>query len=182
MRRRRHNRPKPKIQAKDHLRVNGQIFAPQVMVIDINGENRGLMDIASAVLLAQEQEADLVEVSPLAKPPVCKVTDFGKLQYRQAKQEQQAKAKQKKIEIKGIRIGFRTDKHDLLFKKSQAEKFLGKGNKVRIEIVLHGREKAMADKGRANLLLFLKSIAVPHRFEEEIKRGPMGFNALIVSE
>ena len=182
MRRRRHNRPKPKVQAKDHLRVNGQILAPQVMVIDLNGENRGLMDTAAAILLAQEQEADLVEVSPLAKPPVCKVTDYGKLQYRQAKQEQQAKAKQKKVEIKGIRIGFRTDKHDLLFKKTQAEKFLSKGNKVRIEIVLRGREKAMSDKARGNLNEFLKSITIPHRFEEDIKRGPMGFNALIVTE
>lgn len=182
MRRRRHNRPKPKPQVKDRLRVNGQILAPQVVVIDLNGENRGVMDTPAAILLAQEQEADLVEVSPLAAPPVCKVTDYGKLQYRQAKQEQQQKAKQKKIDTKGIRIGFRTDKHDLLFKKTQAEKFLTKGNKVRIEIVLRGREKAMHDKAKENLNTFLKSITVPHRFEEDVKRGPMGFNALIVAE
>ncbi len=182
MRRRRHNRPKPKVQVKDHLRTNGQILALQVMVIDLNNENRGLMDTSAAIALAQEQEADLVEVSPLAKPPVCKITDYGKLQYRQAKQEQQAKAKQKKVEIKGIRIGFRTDKHDLLFKKTQAEKFLTKGNKVRVEIVLRGREKAMHDKARENLTQFLASIAIPHRFEEEVKRGPMGFNATIVLE
>lgn len=140
------------------------------------------MDIAAALALAQSQEADLVEVSPLAVPPVCKVTDFGKLQYRQAKQEQQQKAKQKKVETKGIRIGFRTDTHDLLFKKNQAEKFLSKGNKVRIEIVLRGREKAMQDKAKENLAAFLTSITIPHRFEEEVKRGPMGFNALIVPE
>lgn len=182
MRRRRHNRPKPKVQVKEHLRTNQQILSPQVMVIDLNGENRGVMDTAAALALAQEQEADLVEVSPLAKPPVCKITDYGKLQYRQAKQEQQAKAKQKKVEIKGIRIGFRTDKHDLHFKKSQAEKFLAKGNKVRIEIVLRGREKAMQDKARENLAQFIASIAIPHRFEEEVKRGPMGFNAMIVPE
>jgi translation initiation factor IF-3 len=182
MRRRRHNRPKPKVQVKDRLRINEQILAPQVMVIDLNNENRGLMDTAAAIALAREQEADLVEVSPLATPPVCKVTDYGKLQYRQAKQEQQQKAKQKKVEIKGIRIGFRTDKHDLLFKKTQAEKFLTKGNKVRVEIVLRGREKAMLDKARANITQFLASIAIPHRFEEEVKRGPMGFNATIVAE
>ena len=182
MRRRRHNRPKPKVQLKDRLRVNEQILTPEVMVIDLNGENRGVMETVKAILLAREQEADLVEVSPLAKPPVCKVTDYGKLQYRQAKQEQQQKAKQKKVEIKGIRIGFRTDKHDLFFKKTQAEKFLGKGNKVKVEIVLRGREKAMTEKARQNITEFLKSIAVPHKFEEEIKRGPMGFTALIVSE
>ncbi|MEK7182095.1 MAG: translation initiation factor IF-3 [Patescibacteria group bacterium] len=170
------------MQVKDRLRVNDQILVPEVIVIDLNGENHGLMEISAAIALAQEQEADLVEVSPLAKPPVCKITDYGKLQYRQAKQEQQAKAKQKKIDIKGIRIGFRTDTHDLLFKKSQAEKFLTKGQKVRIEIVLRGREKAMLDKARENLNVFLKTIAVPYRFEEEVKRGPMGFNAMIVPE
>ncbi len=182
MRRRRHNRPKPKVQLKDHLRTNEKILAPQVMVIDLDGSNRGLMDTASAIVLAQEQEADLVEVSPLAKPPVCKITDYGKLQYRQAKQEQQQKAKQRKVETKGIRIGFRTAGHDLLFKKTQAEKFLTKGNKVKFEIVLRGREKAMQEKARLSLIEFIKSITVPHRFEEEVKRGPMGFNALIVPE
>ncbi len=152
------------------------------MVIDEKGENRGVMDLADAIALAQSVEGDLVEVSPLAKPPVCKITDYGKLQYRQAKQEQQARAKQKKIEIKGIRIGFRTDKHDLFFKKTQAEKFLGKGHKVRVEIVLRGREKAMTAKARVNLTEFLKSITIPYRFEEEVKRGPMGFMTMIVAE
>lgn len=170
------------MQLKIRSRVNELILAPQVVVIDIAGLNHGTMDIAAALSLAREQEADLVEVSPLAVPPVCKVTDFGKLQYRQAKQEQQAKSKQKKVETKGIRIGFRTDTHDLLFKKTQAEKFLTKGNKVRVEIVLRGREKAMYEKAKGNLTGFLKSIAIPHRFEEEVKRGPMGFTALIVTE
>lgn len=170
------------MQLKIRSRVNEQILAPEVVVIDIAGVNRGAMDIAAALVLAREQEADLVEVSPLATPPVCKVTDFGKLQYRQAKQEQQAKTKQKRVETKGIRIGFRTDTHDLLFKKTQAEKFLTKGNKVRVEIVLRGREKAMYDKAKGSLQQFLKSIATPHRFEEEVKRGPMGFTALIVPE
>ncbi|MDO8566458.1 MAG: translation initiation factor IF-3 [Candidatus Moranbacteria bacterium] len=170
------------MQLKIRSRVNELILAPQVVVIDIAGINHGTMDIAAALQLAREQEADLVEVSPLAVPPVCKVTDFGKLQYRQAKQEQQAKSKQKKVETKGIRIGFRTDTHDLLFKKTQAEKFLTKGNKVRVEIVLRGREKAMYEKAKGNLTGFLKSIAIPHRFEEEVKRGPMGFTALIVTE
>jgi len=182
MRRRRHNRPKPKVQVKIRSRINEQILAPEVVVIDEQGVNHGVMAIADALLLAKEQESDLVEVSPLAVPPVCKITDYGKLQYHQAKQEQQQKAKQKKVETKGIRIGFRTDDHDLLFKKNQAEKFLSKGNKVRIEMILRGREKAMQEKAKENLNEFIKSITIPHRFEEEIKRGPMGFNALIVAE
>ncbi|MBI2439350.1 MAG: translation initiation factor IF-3 [Candidatus Moranbacteria bacterium] len=182
MRRRRHNRPKPKAQVKVRLRLNEQILASEVVVIDQNGENHGTLSLADALALAKENEMDLVEVSPLAVPPVCKVTDFGKLQYRQAKQEQQQKAKQKKVETKGIRIGFRTDTHDLLFKKTQAEKFLSKGNKVRVEIILRGREKAMQEKAKENLRQFLQSISIPHRFEEEMKRGPMGWNALIVLE
>lgn len=182
MRRKRYNRPKPKTQVKIRSRINEQIMALEVIVIDIHGENHGVMDTAAAIALAKEQEADLVEVSPLVTPPVCKITDFGKLQYRQAKQERQAKAKQKQVETKGIRIGFRTDAHDLLFKKTQAEKFLTKGNKVRVEIVLKGREKAMYNKAKENLNQFLKNISIPHRFEEEVKRGPMGFTALIAPE
>ena len=180
MRRRRHNRPKPKMRPKDTLRINEQILAPEVIVIDESGENFGTMTLAAAIELAQSREADLVEVSPLAKPPVCKLTDYGKLVYQQAKKEQQAKAKQKKVDIKGIRIGFRTDTHDLFFKKSQAEKFMTKGHKVRVEIVLHGREKAMADKAKENLTTFLKRLSIPYIFEEEIKRAPRGFSAVIV--
>jgi translation initiation factor IF-3 len=182
MRRRRHNRPKPKPQVKARLRVNDQITAPEVMVIDLEGENRGVMSVGDAIALAQSQESDLVEVSPVAKPPVCKITDYGKLQYKQAKQEQQAKTKQKKVDTKGIRIGFRTDKHDLLFKKNQAEKFLTKEHKVKVEILLRGREKAMNDKAKENLQEFLKSISIPYRVEEEAKRGPRGFTVLIAPE
>lgn len=182
MRRRRHNRPKPKPSVAKRLRVNDQITAPEVRLIDINGENVGVVSFDRAMEIAAEQESDLVEVSPLAAPPVCKITDYGKLQYQEAKQEQQKKAKQKKIETKGIRIGFRTDKHDLFFKKNQAEKFLTKGHKVRVEILLRGREKGMLDKARELLVEFVKSIQLPTKFEEEIKKSPRGFSALIVAE
>lgn len=182
MRRRRHNRPKPKPVAKLRLRINEAILVDEVRVIDSEGVNHGVIPIARALELAREQEADLVEVSPLAKPPVCKITDYGKLQYQDAKQEQQKKAKQKKVDTKGIRLGFRTDKHDLFFKKTQAEKFLMKGHKVRVELWLRGREKAMLDKAVVNLKEFLATIQVPVKFEEEIKKSPRGFSALIVAE
>lgn len=182
MRRRRHNRPKPKIRPKDTLRINEQILATEVVVIDEAGENHGIMALDVAIAFALERDADLVEVSPLAKPPVCKITDYGKLVYQQAKKEQQAKAKQKKIDIKGIRIGFNTDTHDLAFKKAQAEGFMAKGHKIRVELVLHGREKALGDKAKENMNVFLKSLATPFKFEEEIKRAPKGFSALIAPE
>lgn len=120
-----------------------------------------------------------MEVAPLANPPVCRIMDYGKFQYQQSKQDRLSKAKQKKIEIKGIRIGIRTDEHDLDFKKNQAEKFLKKGDKVKIEIILRGREKARKDLARNNLNLFIKSIAIPHAIEQEIKSFPGGLNVII---
>lgn len=125
---------------------------------------------------------DLVEVSPKANPPVCKISDYGKFQYQKNKQDRVAKTKQKKIGMKEIRIGVRTDKHDLEFKKKQAEKFLSKGNKVKIDIVLRGREKAHQDLAKDNLKNFVASITIPYQTEEDIKRFPGGFNTTIAPE
>lgn len=132
-----------------------------------------------ALQIAREQDFDLVEVAPLANPPVCRIIDFGKYQYQQSRQEKANKAKQKKVEVKGIRIGFRTDDHDLEFKKNQTEKFLKKGDKVKIEIVLRGREKAHQELARTNLVNFLKSISGDYKVEQDIKRFPGGFNVII---
>lgn len=151
-------------------------------LIDSNGENFASIATEEALAKAKEQELDLVEVSPQAKPPVCRILDYGKFQYQQMKQVQQAKAKQKKVETKGIRIGFRTDTHDLEFKKNQAEKFLTKGNKVKIEILLRGREKALPDKAKESLKNFMNSISIPHTVEEEIKKFPAGFHVIIAPE
>lgn len=135
-----------------------------------------------ALRMAREQELDLVEIAPMANPPVCKIMDYGKYQYQQSKQDRLNKAKQKKVEVKGIRFGIRTDEHDLEFKKSQAEKFLKKGDKVKIEIQLRGREKAHQDLARQNLEKFVKSITEPHKTEQEIKRYPGGFNVIIAPQ
>ncbi len=132
-----------------------------------------------ALQMAREQGLDLVEVAPMAQPPVCRIMDYGKYQYQQSKQDRLNKSKQKKVEIKGIRIGLRTDDHDLDFKKDQAEKFLKKGDKVKIEIQLRGREKAHQDLARKNLEEFIGSIETPHKTEQEIKRYPGGFNTII---
>lgn len=182
MRRRRHHRPKPKVVIKPRYRVNEAIIAPEIVVITEAGENLGTITPAAALAIAKEQELDLVEVSPQAVPPVCRIIDYGKLQYHQAKQAQQAKAKQKKVETKGVRLGYRTEKHDLFFKKTQAEKFMLKGNKIKIDMMLRGREKAMAEKAKENLRAFVQSIAVPHKIEEDITKGPRGFSILIAPE
>lgn len=132
-----------------------------------------------AMEIAREKMLDLVEISPKATPPVCKIMDFGKYQYQKSREERQNKAKQKKVDIKGIRIGVRTDDHDLGFKKNQSEKFLKKGHKVKIEIVLRGREKAHQELARTNLTEFLKAISVPYKIEQDVKRFPGGFNVII---
>lgn len=132
-----------------------------------------------ALEIAKEKMLDLVEISPKAVPPVCKIMDFGKYQYQKSREERQNKAKQRKVDIKGIRIGVRTDDHDLNFKKDQAEKFLKKGHKIKLEIVMRGREKAHQDLARKNLVDFLKTISIPYKLEQEIKRFPGGFNVII---
>jgi translation initiation factor IF-3 len=167
---------------KQRYRVNEQILAAEVVVISETGEHLGTMPPANGIAIARERELDLVEVSPQAVPPVCRITDYGKLQYQQAKQAQAAKAKQKKIETKGIRLGYRTEKHDLFFKKTQAEKFMLKGHKLKIDMMLRGREKAMGDKAKENLMAFVKTITVPHKIEENITRGPRGFSITIAPE
>lgn len=137
------------------------------------------MFTSEALNMAREQELDLVEVSPKAQPPVCRIMDYGKQQYKQSKQQRIAKAKQKTVETKGVRMGLRTDTHDLDNKKDQIEKFLKKGNKVKVEIILKGREKAHQDLARDNMKNFLTKIETPHKIEEDIKRFPGGFNVIL---
>lgn len=150
-----------------------------VFLIDDEGKQLGEMNTFEALALAKERMLDLVEVSPKAQPPVCRIMDYGKHLYQQSKQLRIAKAKQKKVELKGVRLGLRTDTHDLDFKRTQTEKFLKQGDKVKIDIVLRGREKAHQDLARENLQKFISSITVPFKVEDPIKRFPGGFNVTI---
>ena len=161
------------------MRINDGIRAITVFVIDDEGKQLGEMTTLDAMALARERLLDLVEVSPKATPPVCRIMDYGKHLYQQSKQLRLAKAKQKKIEIKGVRLGLRTDTHDIEFKRAQSEKFLKQGDKVKIDIVLRGREKAHQDLARKNLQDFITGITVPYKIEDPIKRFPGGFNVII---
>ncbi len=152
-----------------------------VRLIDDTGEQVGIVETREALALAQSKDLDLVEISPTAKPPVCKIIDWGKFQYQEAKKQQEASAKQKKIEIKGIRFRPSTDRNDLNFKLKQTHKFLSKGSKVKVEIVLRGREKAFADLSRKKLQAFIDKIEIPIKIEQGIKRQFNGFNVLISS-
>ena len=141
------------------MRVNNQIRAAQVAVIDGEGTQLGTVDIARAIELAQEQGLDLVEVSPVADPPVCRIMDYGAYQYQQEKKERKQKAKQKKVEIKGIRLSLKIGPHDLEMRKNQSVKFIEKGNKVRIELILRGRERAHIDRAKETMKKFVEMIS-----------------------
>lgn len=108
--------------------------------------------------MAQERGFDLVEVAPNARPPVCKLLDYGAYQYRLEKQERKAKAHQKRIEVKGVRISFKMGDHDLGVRQETAKRFLGEGHKVKIEMILRGREFAHQDRARENVREFIKAL------------------------
>lgn len=179
---RRRYRKRPTQSQKPRYRVNEYIRIPVVFLIDEKGEQLGEMGNVAALEIARERGLDLVEVAPNANPPVCKITNYGKFQYSQSKQDRLSKAKQKKTGTKGIRLGVRTDSHDLAFKKKQAEKFLSKGHKVKIELRLRGREKAHQNLAVEGIKSFIENIDVPYKIEEDVKRFPGGFNMVIAPE
>ncbi len=139
------------------FRANERIRVPAVVVIDENGKHIGEMDTKKALELARSQELDLVEVQPKAVPPICKILDFGQFQYEQEKTRSKQKARQKKVEVKAVRISFRIGEHDKETKRLQAEKFLSQGNKVKIDVVLRGREKAYVEEAKQTMEAFAKS-------------------------
>lgn len=168
-----------KFNKKRFTRVNEQIRAPQVRVIDETGKNLGILDTSKSLELAREKGLDLVEISANTNPPVCKIINYGKYQYLQEKKERKQKTKQKKSELKGVRIGFTTSPHDLEIKARQIEKFLKDGHKVRIDMRLKGREKAHRDLAEEKVKKFLEMISIGFVKEEEIKKSPMGFTTTV---
>ena len=140
------------------FRANERIRIPRIVVIDENGNNLGEMNTRDALALARESELDLIEVQPKNNPPICKILDLGQFQYEQEKHKQKQKARQKKIEIKAIRISFRISDHDKQTKRSQAQKFLDQGHKVKIDVVLKGREKAYISQARETMETFAKGL------------------------
>ena len=122
--------------------INEQIRDREVRLIGENGELIGIMSAKEAYKLAQEAELDLVKIAPTAKPPVCKIVDYGKFRYEQARREKEAKKKQKVIEIKEVRLSPNIEDNDLNTKVSAAKKFLEKGNKVKVTLRFRGREMA----------------------------------------
>ena len=127
--------------------MNERIRSPEIRLIGADGENIGVVTPSRAMMLAEEAGLDLVEISPNAEPPVCKIMDFGKFKYETQKREAEARKKQKIIEIKEIKFRPGTDDHDYNVKMKAVQKFLGDGDKVKVTLRFRGREMAHQDLG-----------------------------------
>ncbi|MGI6432315.1 MAG: translation initiation factor IF-3 [Sphaerochaetaceae bacterium] len=134
--------------ATKELRVNRQIRSREVFVIDADGNQKGVMNILDALELADAAGLDLVEVSPNANPPVCKVLDFGKYRYEQEKRNREAKKNQVVVKLKEIRMQPKIDRHDMEFKTKAIADFLSEGNKVKVSVRFRGRELAHTELGK----------------------------------
>ncbi|MBQ8148382.1 MAG: translation initiation factor IF-3 [Lachnospiraceae bacterium] len=127
--------------------INEQIRDKEVRVIGEDGEQLGIMSSKDALKMAKEADLDLIKIAPTAKPPVCKIVDYGKYRYEQMRKEKEAKKKQKTVDIKEIRFSPNIDTNDLNTKANQARKFLTKGDKVKVSVRFRGRELAHTEIG-----------------------------------
>ena len=128
--------------------INEQIRDREVRLISQDGEQLGIMSAREAMKIAMEAELDLGKIAPGAKPPVCKIIDYGKYKYEQTRKEKEAKKKQRTVEIKEVRLSPNIDKNDLNTKVNNARKFISKGNKVKVTLRFRGREMAHVQQSR----------------------------------
>lgn len=133
--------------AKDGPRINQDIKVPRVLLIDQNGEKQGIMPTSAALEAAEEAGLDLVEVSPTADPPVCKILDYGKYRFQEQKKKAEARKKQKVVEIKEIKLRPNIDKHDYEVKAKAMTRFFEEGDKVKVTLRFRGREMAHPELG-----------------------------------
>ena len=152
------------------LMINEQIRDKEVRVISENGDQLGIMSVKDALKLAKEAELDLVKIAPTAKPPVCKIIDYGKYRYELARKEKEAKKKQKTIEIKEIRLSPNIDTNDLNTKVNNARKFITKGNKVKVSLRFRGREMAHMQASKYILEDFAKELEDVAAIDKPVKQ------------
>jgi translation initiation factor IF-3 len=135
------------VSIRDSIRVNGDIRYPRIRLIGAGGEHVGLVDLARALDLANQAGLDLVEISPSADPPVCRIMDYGKYRYQLNRKEREARKKQQSGGLKEIKFRPNTDQHDYDFKTRHAREFLGERHKVRATVVFRGRQLVYKDQG-----------------------------------
>ncbi|MFN4181335.1 MAG: translation initiation factor IF-3 [Candidatus Paceibacteria bacterium] len=161
-------------------RINNQIRATELRVIGVDNENLGILSLKEALAQAEAAGVDLIEISPMANPPVAKIMDFGKYQYEQSKKLKKTKQGSKATETKSIQIKIGTGDHDLGLKAKTASKWLTEGHRIKIELFLAGRAKYMDEKFlRERLDRVLNLITEHYKVSENYKRGPKGLTITI---
>ena len=158
--------------ATKDLRINRQIRAKEVFVIDADGAQRGVMSTFDAIRLADDEGLDLVEVSPMANPPVCRILNFGKYRYEQEKRLRDAKKNQTVTKLKEIRMQPKIEKHDIETKSKFIGDFISEGNKVKISIRFHGREMAHPELGEQALQKILETLT-QNKVDYNLDRPPV---------
>ena len=144
--------------SKENL-INEEIRDKELRVIDENGQQLGIMSLEEALNLSAEKKLDLVNIAPTAKPPVCKILDYGKYRYELQKREKEAKKKQKTMQVKEIRLSTFIEEHDVNVKANVASKFLKDGDKVKVSLRFRGRERDYVNKGFDVMKLFAAAVA-----------------------
>jgi len=151
-------KPVVKREEKEEHRINEKIIAREIRLV-IEGQEPMVVSTSEAIKMADEQELDLVEISPNAVPPVCKIMDYRKFLYNQKRKQKELKAKQSKIVLKEVRFGPNTDDHDFNFKLAHARKFLEEGSKVKAYVFFRGRTIVFKDRGEILLLKFAQELS-----------------------
>jgi translation initiation factor IF-3 len=164
----------------DKILVNNFIRSKEVRVISETGEQLGIMNIFAAIDLAKSRGLDLIQVTEKVEPPVCRVANYGKYLYIQQKKERKM-AKPKGGDLKEIRLTFKISPHDMETRAMQAKKFLEEGDKVKVNMALRGREKAMGQFATDKVKIFLEKLnsQISIKTERELKREPRGFTMII---
>jgi len=138
--------------------INWDIRAPEVRVIDPEGKQMGILAVKEAIRIAEERGLDLVEVAPNSQPPVCRIMNYGKYKYQQAKRTHDARKHQTVIHVKEVKLRPRTEEHDFEFKLRHAQRFLSEGNKVKVSVLFRGREMAYPEHGMELIKRFIEGV------------------------
>jgi len=154
-------------QPTQRVRINQHIRASEVRLIGADGEQVGVMSLKEALAVATEANLDLVEVAPLANPPVCRVMDYGKYKYQQSKKQQEARRRQTTIQVKEIKVRPKIEEHDMAFKLKNIRRFLAERDKVKVTMIFRGREMAHQDRGYRILQQMAEALADMAVIEQE---------------
>lgn len=164
-----------------NYKVNEEIIAPQLRVVDAEGKFLGIMSREEALQISREKAIDLVEIAPKGDPPVAKLIEYGRFRYQKEKEIKHGKSQQKKVDVKGVRLSLRIGEHDKNIRVRQAIDFLKSGDKVKIELILKGREKGKGDIGREVVNNFLSAVGAEasYKVEQPLTRQMNGMMMII---